>query len=139
MITKSDLEEKNQMTQELKSRVEELCLDNDYQMRIKEMGYQDKIKDLSDKFINDHNALRSQVEKVQKENEQLKQESEEREQQMKEGHSRELQEIEASNNQKLMAEYEKYQELQVRFSVVIDRCGEIFEICGFGVLGGAQP
>ena len=127
------MEEKNQLTQELKSRVEELCLDNDYQMRIKEMGYQDKIKDLSDKFINDHNALRyvllvchinilfesrivcrSQVEKVQKENEQLKQESEEREQQMGEGHTRELQEIEASNNQKLMAEYEKYQELQAR-------------------------
>ncbi|KAI6655110.1 WD repeat-containing protein 65-like [Oopsacas minuta] len=114
LITKSDLEEKNQLTQELKAKVEELCLDNDYQMRIKEMGYQDKIKGLTDKFINDHNALRSQVEKVQKENEQFKQESEESEQQMGEGHARELQEIEASNNQKLMAEYEKYQELQAR-------------------------
>ena len=114
LITKSDLEEKNQLTQELKSKVEELCLDNDYQMRIKEMGYQDKIKDLSDKFISDHNALRSQVEKVQKENEQLRQEGDESKQQIGEEHTRELQEVEATNNQKLMAEYEKYQELQAR-------------------------
>ena len=38
LITKSDLEEKNQMMNELRNRVNELKTENEYQMRLKEMS-----------------------------------------------------------------------------------------------------
>ena len=42
LITKSDLEETNNNMQELKTKVEELTMQNEYQMRLKELNYQDK-------------------------------------------------------------------------------------------------
>jgi len=50
LVTKSDLEEKNRAMQELKAKVDELTLHNEYQLRLKDMNYKEKIKEVSDKF-----------------------------------------------------------------------------------------
>ncbi|XP_028390638.1 cilia- and flagella-associated protein 57-like [Dendronephthya gigantea] len=112
LITKSDLEEKNSMMAELKTRVEELKMENEYQLRLKDMNYNEKIKELTEKFIQEMESLKTknQVLKTDKEKEEAKHEEEISD--VREKHSRELQDLESANNQKLMSEYEKYQELQ---------------------------
>ncbi|KAJ3330947.1 Cilia- and flagella-associated protein 57 [Blyttiomyces sp. JEL0837] len=114
LVTKSDLEEKNSMMAELKTRVEELKLENEYQLRLKDMNFNEKIKEVTEKFMQEIEALKitSTVLRTDKEKEEVRHEEEMAEE--KERHSRELLELETVHNAKLMAEYEKYQELQMR-------------------------
>lgn len=114
LITKSDLEEKNAMMAELKTRVEELKMENEYQLRLKDMNYNERIKELTEKFIQEMESLKTknQVLKTEKDKEEAKHEEELSE--YMEKHAKDLQDLESSNNQKLMLEYEKYQELQAK-------------------------
>jgi len=114
LITKSDLEEKNQLMSELKTRVEELKMENEYQLRLKDMNYNEKIKELTEKFIQEMENLKTknQVLKTEKEKEIAKHEEEVAE--VTDRHSKDMQDLESTNNQKLMLEYEKYQELQCK-------------------------
>lgn len=44
LVTRSNLEEKNTLMIELKNKVDELALHNEYQLRLKDMNYSEKIK-----------------------------------------------------------------------------------------------
>ncbi|XP_038622165.1 cilia- and flagella-associated protein 57 [Tachyglossus aculeatus] len=114
LVTKTDMDEKTQVMLELKTRVEELKMENEYQLRLKDMNYTEKIKELTEKFIQEMESLKTknQVLKTEKE----KQETQHHEQvcEMLEKQRRELQDLECGNSQKLLLEYEKYQELQVK-------------------------
>merc|ERR1719494_598157 len=114
LITKSDLEEKNALMAELKTRVEELKMENEYQLRLKDMNYNEKIKELTEKFIQEMEALKTknQVLKTDKDKEAAKHEEEVSE--LMERNAKELEDLESANNKKLMSEYEKYQELQTK-------------------------
>ncbi|XP_007951295.1 cilia- and flagella-associated protein 57 [Orycteropus afer afer] len=69
LVTKTDMEEKAQIMLELKTRVEELKMENEYQLRLKDMNYSEKIKELTDKFIQEMESLKTknQVLKIEKE------------------------------------------------------------------------
>ncbi|KAG9471587.1 hypothetical protein GDO78_014121 [Eleutherodactylus coqui] len=114
LVTKSDLEEKNQVMLELKTRVEELKMESEYQLRLKDMNYNEKLKELTEKFIQEMEVLKTtnQVLKADAERQGLKHQDELAE--VMEIHSRELQDLETANNHKLLLEYEKYQELQMK-------------------------
>lgn len=60
--------------QELVQRVEELRMENDYQLRLKDMNYNDKIKELTEKFIQEMESLKTknQVLKTDKDKEESK-------------------------------------------------------------------
>ncbi|XP_049338890.1 cilia- and flagella-associated protein 57 [Astyanax mexicanus] len=114
LITKSDLEEKNQFMLELKTRVDELKMENEYQLRLKDMNYNEKIRELTEEFI-------QQIESLKTENQVLKTEKEKQavthKEALREGlkkHGKEQQDLESNNNQKLMLEYDKYHELQLK-------------------------
>ena len=47
---------------ELKTRVEELKMENEYQLRLKDMNYNEKIKELTDKFLQEIELLKSKNE-----------------------------------------------------------------------------
>ncbi|KAK3612310.1 hypothetical protein CHS0354_011028 [Potamilus streckersoni] len=115
LITKSDLEEKNSMMSELKTRVDELKMENEYQLRLKDMNYNEKIKELTEKFIQEMESLKTknQVLKTEKDKEEAKHEEETAE--IMEKHAKELTDLESANNQKLMLEYEKFQEQQAKY------------------------
>lgn len=104
----------NSMMAELKTRVEELKMENEYQLRLKDMNYNEKIKELTEKFIQEMESLKTknQVLKTDKDKEEAKHEEEIAD--FLEKHGKELQDLESANNQKLMSEYEKYQELQAK-------------------------
>ncbi|XP_060606574.1 cilia- and flagella-associated protein 57-like [Ruditapes philippinarum] len=115
LITKSDLEEKNSMMAELKTRVDELKMENGYQLRLKDMNYNEKIKELTEKFIQEMESLKTknQVLKTDKDKEEAKHEEEMAE--LMEKHSKKMIFCKKSaNNQKLMLEYEKFQEQQAK-------------------------
>ncbi|XP_032633576.1 cilia- and flagella-associated protein 57 isoform X2 [Chelonoidis abingdonii] len=114
LITKTDMEEKTQVMLELKTRVEELKMENEYQLRLKDMNYNEKMKELTEKFIQEMESLKTknQVLKAEKEKQELQ--YQEQLSELMEKQSREMQDLESGNNQKLLLEYEKYQELQVK-------------------------
>ena len=71
LVTRSDLEEKTAITEELRTRVEELKMENEYQLRLKDMNYNEKLKELTEKFILEMESLKSknQLLKIDKEKE----------------------------------------------------------------------
>lgn len=44
---------------EFKTRVEELKMENEYQLRLKDMNYNEKIKELTEKFIQEMESLKT--------------------------------------------------------------------------------
>lgn len=114
LVTKSDLEEKNASMAELKARVEELKMENEYQLRLKDMNFNEKIKQVTDKYLQEIETMKitSSVLKSEKEMEDIRHEEEMEEENIR--HERESKELENSQNIKLMSEYEKYQELQIK-------------------------
>ncbi|KER20605.1 hypothetical protein T265_10886 [Opisthorchis viverrini] len=112
LITKSDLEEKNAIMAELKTRVDELKMENEYQLRLKDMNYNERIKELTEKFIQEMETLKTKNQLLRTEKERDAAHHEVQLQEVMEKHSRELQELESVSNSKLMTEYEKFQELQ---------------------------
>jgi len=44
---------------DLKTRVEELRAENDYQLRLKDMTYNEKIKELTEKFVQEMESLKT--------------------------------------------------------------------------------
>jgi WD40 repeat protein len=111
LVTKSDLEEKNSLMQELKNKVDELTLHNEYQLRLRDMNYNEKIKEVTEKFTQELEQDKNKFELLREEKNDMEMEYEERIKQMEEKHQHELQEIEATFQQKIMAEVEKYQQL----------------------------
>lgn len=114
LVTKSDLEEKNSLMAELKTRVEELKMENEYQLRLKDMNFNEKIKEVSQKFAQEIEALKitGTVLRTDKGKEEMRHEEEMMEE--KEKYSKDSQELETIQNSKLLSEYEKYRELQAR-------------------------
>ena len=49
----------NAMMAELKTRVDELKMENEYQLRLKDMNYNEKIKELTEKFIQEMESLKT--------------------------------------------------------------------------------
>ncbi|XP_045440656.1 cilia- and flagella-associated protein 57 [Pipistrellus kuhlii] len=114
LVTKTDMEEKAQVMLELKTRVEELKMENEYQLRLKDMNYSEKIKELTDKFIQEMESLKTKNQVLRTEKEKQDVFHRERMDDLLDRQTRELQDLECCNNQKLLLEYEKYQELQLK-------------------------
>ena len=66
------------MMSELKTRVDELKMENEYQLRLKDMSYNEKIKELTEKFIQEMESLKTknQVLKTEKDKEEAKHDEE---------------------------------------------------------------
>ncbi|GMH77228.1 hypothetical protein TrST_g6546 [Triparma strigata] len=109
LVTKSDLEEKHALMQELKNKVDELALHNEYQLRLKDMNYTEKIKEQTEKFTQDLEQDKNKFELLSEEKNDMEMEYEERLKQMDEKHQHQLQELEGSYQQKIMGEVERYQ------------------------------
>ncbi|KAM8756594.1 cilia- and flagella-associated protein 57 [Acanthopagrus schlegelii] len=115
LVTKSDLEEKTQNMLELKMRLEELQMENEYQLRLKDMNYNEKMKEISDKFTQQIESLKShqQAMKIEMEKQECEHQKSSAEVTLK--HSKELKDLELSCSQKLMVEHERYQDLQRKY------------------------
>ncbi|VDK34050.1 unnamed protein product [Taenia asiatica] len=112
LITRSDLEEKNMGMLELRTRVDELKMENEYQLRLKDMNYSERIKELTEKFTKEMEALRVKNQTLQLEKDREEARHSEEKQEIMELHSRELRELEITSSQQMSLEVEKNTELQ---------------------------
>uniref|UniRef100_A0A3Q3J5F7 Cilia and flagella associated protein 57 n=1 Tax=Monopterus albus TaxID=43700 RepID=A0A3Q3J5F7_MONAL len=117
LATKSDLEEKMQQMLELKMHLEELQMENEYQLRLKDMSYNEKIKETSDKFTQQIESLKAAqqvlyLQAMATEMEKQEHEYQESSAEVTVKHSKELKDLELSYSQKLIVEHERYQDLQ---------------------------
>lgn len=67
LVTKSDLEEKTAMMNDLKQKVEELTLQNEYQLRLKDLTHQEKVKEMTEKFAQENDAEKMRTEMLMQE------------------------------------------------------------------------
>ncbi|OQS07328.1 WD repeat-containing protein 65-like [Thraustotheca clavata] len=111
LVTKSDLEEKNTLMIELKNKVDELTLHNEYQLRLKDMNYNEHLKEVTEKFTHEIEQEKNKFELLREDKNDIEMEYEERVKQMEEKHEQQMQEIEAEYQQKIMKEVEKYQDV----------------------------
>ncbi|DAZ95763.1 TPA: hypothetical protein N0F65_010265 [Lagenidium giganteum] len=120
LVTKSDLEEKNTLMLELKNKVDELMLHNEYQLRLKDMTYNENLKDLTEKFTHEIELEKNKYELLREDKNDIEMEYEEKIKQMEEKHLQQMQEVEAEYQHRIMKEVEKYQEvLQQRESQIL--------------------
>ena len=94
LVTKSDLEEKTLASQELRNKIEELQLHNEYQLRLKDMSYSEKIKEVTEKYMQDLEQEKNKYELLREEKTDVEMECEERHRQMEDKHHHALQELE---------------------------------------------
>ncbi|XP_008291735.1 WD repeat-containing protein 65 [Stegastes partitus] len=115
LVTKSDLEEKSQNMLELKMRLEELQMESEYQLRLRDMNHNEKLKELSDKFSQQIELLKTTQQSMKTEMEKQSRENQENSVEVAMKHSKELKDLESSCSQKLIVEHEKYQDLQQKY------------------------
>ena len=57
LITKSDLEQRDQQLKMLQTRLDDSVVERDFQLRMKDVAYADQIKELTETFISEANLL----------------------------------------------------------------------------------
>uniref|UniRef100_UPI003F9B7866 cilia and flagella associated protein 57 isoform 8 n=1 Tax=Danio rerio TaxID=7955 RepID=UPI003F9B7866 len=114
LTNKLDFDEKSKMLLELNAKVEELQEDNKCQLSLKDTEYNKKINELSEKCMQQIISLNAEKEVLKKEKDNQQEAHNKAISDILERHDKELHDMESSNNQKLMLEYEKYQELQLK-------------------------
>ncbi|XP_065529668.1 cilia- and flagella-associated protein 57 isoform X2 [Lathamus discolor] len=111
LILRSDIKEKSQAMLDLQIRVKELQTENYYQLSLKDMYYNEKIKELEDNFTQEISSLKTKHQNLQTEKENQEQQHQLQVSELMDKQAREMQKLESDSNQKLLMENEKYQEL----------------------------
>jgi cilia- and flagella-associated protein 57 len=111
LVTRAELEDRNQIVMELKTKVEELKLNNEYQIKLKDMNYSERIKEVTDKFAQELEQAKSKFEILKEERADSEFEYVQRLKQKEEKHQHDMQETETEFQTRIMEEVEKYQHL----------------------------
>ncbi|XP_053723695.1 cilia- and flagella-associated protein 57 isoform X1 [Synchiropus splendidus] len=111
LVNQSDLLESIQE----KSSLEEVQMENEYQLRLKDIHYNEKIKELTDSSALQSEALLKSLQVMRSEMEKHSSETRQRSAEEAAQHSMELKDLEISYSEKLIVEQEKYQELQCKY------------------------
>lgn len=112
LVTISDLEEKKMLESELRNKVDELQLHNEYQLRLREMHYQDTLKEKTDRFQKELHAQKQTYEVLRDEKQDMEMEYEEKVKLKEDKHAESVQNCEAEHQRGLMEEVEGYHELE---------------------------
>ena len=111
LVTKSDLEEKKARMAELETHVNELTMQNEYQLRLKDLNLNEKVKDITDKFQTELEADKAKFELLFQEKNEQEMEYEEKLKLADEKHTQAMHDLETSHQAKIMQEVERYQQL----------------------------
>jgi WD40 repeat protein len=111
LVTKSDLEEKTTHMQELKLKVDELTQHNEYQLRLKDMNYKDRIKEVSEKFTSELNQDRKRYDDLVEDKREMEDEYEEKLGELDLRHTDELRKMEDTYKAKIASEQQRYAQL----------------------------
>ncbi|NXT45627.1 CFA57 protein, partial [Pluvianellus socialis] len=114
LIMRSDIEEKSQAMLDLQIRVKELQTENDYQLFLKDIYCNEKIKELEKNFTQEIVSLKTKHQILQAEKEKQELQHQFQLSELMNKQAREVQQLESDSNQKLLKENEKYEELEVK-------------------------
>jgi len=128
LVTKTDLEEKTQTMTDLKTKVEELTMQNEYQLRLQDLNYSEKIKETTEKFNQELDADKKTYELLLQAKNDMEMEYEEKLKQNEERHQQQLVALEAQYQQKIMTEVERYQQLSADKDAMNEKWESKFEM-----------
>jgi hypothetical protein len=111
MVTRAELDECHSLEAELTTKVEELKLNNEYQLKLKDMNYAEKIKETTDKFIQEVELAKSKFEMLQEVRNDYELESLEKIKYMEEMHQNNIQNLETGFQAQIMEMVDSYQQL----------------------------
>ncbi|KAJ7558947.1 hypothetical protein O6H91_04G062500 [Diphasiastrum complanatum] len=109
LMTKMDLEEMCSHSQELEEKVKELATDNEYQMRLKDLAMNERIKALNEAFQHQIEESHLKYDKMLQQKNQEILDLEEKQIKAEEKHLQQLKDLEEQWRQKMMAEVERYE------------------------------
>lgn len=112
LVTKTDIDEiENQMI-ELKRNIEELKLEHEYQFRIKDMSFNEKMREVTERNSQEVDALKISCSLARADKDKLEVKHQEEMLLMKTKQIREFHDLEAHCNTQLIDQYEKFQDQQ---------------------------
>lgn len=111
LVTRAELDDCNTTVAELKTKVEELKLNNEYQLKLKDMNYSEKIKETTDKFVQELESAKEKLEMLQEVRVDYEIESIEKNKYMEELHQNNIQNMETGFQAKIMEMVDAYQQL----------------------------
>ena len=111
LMTKADLEDIRNRMHELEVQVNELTLQGEYQLRLKDLNMNEKIKDLTDKFQGELDGERSKHEALLQEKNELEMDFEDQMKTTENKHAQAMGATESSFQNKILNEIERYQAL----------------------------
>ncbi|KAI8811608.1 WD40-repeat-containing domain protein, partial [Cladochytrium replicatum] len=118
LVTKSDLKDNVRLMNELRQRVEDLRSDNETQLRLKDLNYTEKLRELTEKYVTEIEALKQTTLSLKHEREKNQTTHQKELSKTKTQNHIEIKELEQNFSAKMEAEAEKYSELQKRTSVL---------------------
>ncbi|KAH8057395.1 hypothetical protein JL721_9775 [Aureococcus anophagefferens] len=113
LVTKSDLEEKSNQMQQLRNKVDELVLNNEYQLRLKDMKYKERLTETSDKFTftSELQSDAQRYEQLMDDKRRMELEYEEKLRSLEDRHKAEFRDLEMQYDAKINTEVARYQAL----------------------------
>jgi len=111
LIHRSSLEERKTGISELSARVEELTLNNEYQLRLKEMEHMDRIKEITDKVSSQLGAENSKYDQLRREKKRMEEEYISQMSNVVDRYGAELVAVESRYKAKLSAEAARHRQL----------------------------
>jgi WD40 repeat protein len=121
LVALSELEDKNLMTTELAAKVEELKLHNEYQLKLKEMNYSEKLKEITDKYMQELEGAKMKLELLREECADLEMEFEENMRNHMDRHQNDVQEMETAFQAEIMDCVNSYQALAKERDAQLER------------------
>jgi len=111
LVARKDLEEKAALMKELKEKVDELTLHNEYQLRLKDLNYSERINELNNKFEEELAQDVRKYEKLESDKKKMEDMGEERIAKLKQQHRQNIEAIEESYQEKIDSEALRYERL----------------------------
>ena len=111
LVTRMELEDRANNISELQTKIEELKLNNEYQLKLKEMTYSEKVKEINGKFLQEIELARHKLDVLREEKADSETECLDRLRLMDEKHQHECQNGEAGFQMKIMMLVDGYQDL----------------------------
>ncbi|XP_024523319.1 cilia- and flagella-associated protein 57 [Selaginella moellendorffii] len=111
LITKSDLDDMRQHIQELEERVKELESENEYQLRLKDMAANERVKALTEQYEQQLQGAQERHDKLLQLKNQEGIDMEQKQMKSEEKHILQMKELEEQWQKKMMAEVERYASL----------------------------
>ena len=112
LVTKAELEDRNSAISDLKQKVDELKMHNEYQLKLKDMNYSEKIKEVTDKFVQELEQAKTQYELLVEDKADCQLEFVDKVKQVGEKHQHDIQATETKFQAQIMEHVERYQGLQ---------------------------